>query len=203
MALRFEQLSEPWRAAFTEAIEAYLVRDSVPIGAVIVNSEGSVVARGGNDFSSDRLAHAELNALRAIQARGDRAQCEVYSTLEPCPMCTGAIRISQLRAVHFAARDPSAGSSEFLTANEFMREFPCTVNMPHDAQLETVVVSLVMEYRQRTGHRRWFERWRKYHQVGAIRGQRLFDTASHARWVAASASPESIYDEVVSMSAAV
>ena len=84
----------------------------------------------------------------------DRTQCEIYSTLEPCPMCTGAVRMSQLRAVHFAARDPSAGSTEFLTANRFMREFPCVAHTPRDALLELVIVSLLMEYRRRTGHMR-------------------------------------------------
>ena len=157
MVSRWSQLNEPWRLALEQAIAAYLEQDSAPIGAVIVNGQGQVVAQGANAFASSRLAHAELNALVALPSDADRMSCEIYSTLEPCPMCAGAIRMSQLRGVHFAAHDPSAGSAELLSANEFMREFACAVYAPQNPDLEAVIVSLVLEFRLRTGHRRWLE----------------------------------------------
>jgi len=170
MVSRWSQLNEPWRVALEQAIAAYLEQDSAPIGAAIINGQGEVIARGANAFASSRLAHAELNALVALPSDTDRSSCEIYSTLEPCPMCAGAIRMSQLRGVHFAAHDPSAGSTDLLNANEFMREFPCTIHRPQNPDLEAVIVSLVLEFRVRTGHVRWLEHWRDYHPVGASRG---------------------------------
>lgn len=114
-------------------------------------------------------------------------------------MCTGAIRMSQLGAVHFAAFDPSAGSTRLLDGNEFMREFPCVVHSPAHNELETVVVSLIVEYRYRTGHMRWLEHWRTYHSHGVAQGLKLFESGAHASWVVRSVSAQFIYEHVVSM----
>ena len=107
--------------------------------------------------------------------------------------------MSQLRGVHFAAHDPSAGSTEFLGANEFMREFPCVVHAPQNSDLEAVVVTLILEFRLRTGHPRWLERWRGYHPGGANQALHLYESSAHASWVADAATAESIYDQVVSL----
>jgi tRNA(adenine34) deaminase len=199
MVSRWSQLNEPWRVAFEQAIAAYLGQNSAPIGAAIIDGRGEVVSRGANAFASSRLAHAELNSLVALPSNTDRTACEIYSTLEPCPMCVGAIRMSQLRGVHFAARDPSAGFTDLLSANEFMREFPCAVHRPQDPDLEAVIVSLVLEFRLRTGHTRWLDHWRAYHPVAANCGLCLFESSAHSNWVARAATAESIYDQVLSM----
>ena len=197
----WDALSRPWQAAFAEAIAAYLRHGSAPIGAVVVDARGEIVARGGNGASTNRLSHAEVNALAAIPTRIDRSKCEIYTTLEPCPMCTGAIRMSQLRGVHFAAFDPSAGFTAYLQANEFMREFPCSSHPPTNIALELVIVSLVTEYRKRAGHDRWRERWTHYHPQGAACGGSLAASRAHAEWVASSLTPEQLYDHLVSVGA--
>jgi tRNA(Arg) A34 adenosine deaminase TadA len=189
-------LNQPWQAAFTEAALAYLTERSAPIGSVVVNGQGDIVARGRNAFSTNRLAHAEVNALAAIPADVNRSECELYTTLEPCPMCTGAIRMSQLRGVHFAAFDPSAGSTAFLQANEFMRAFPCLVHAPTNGDLECVIVSLVIEYRERTGHHRWRDRWDAYHPEAVARGVDLAASGAYAEWAAASLSAEQLYEHL-------
>jgi tRNA(adenine34) deaminase len=196
MSARWLELEEPWRLAFEQAITAYLERASIPIGAVIVDDRGQAVAYGANAFAVNRLAHAELNALVALPAETDRITCEIYTTLEPCPMCTGAIRQCQLRAVHFAARDPAAGSTALLQANEYMRQFPCAVRPPRHADLEAVVVALIMERRYREGHTRWLEHWRRYHPLASAHGLTLLESGAYARWVAESATAEAVFDEV-------
>jgi len=193
---RWTTLSEPWQVAFTAATAAYLTDNSAPIGAVVVNGRGEVVASGRNGMSINRLAHAEVNALSTIPREVDRSECELYTTLEPCPMCTGAIRMSQLRGVHFAAFDPIAGFTEFLQANEFMRAFPCAVHVPTNSELERVIVSLVMEYRERERHHRWRERWEAYHPEGASLGARLSVSGAYAEWISASLSAEQLYEHV-------
>jgi tRNA(adenine34) deaminase len=100
------------RLAIAEA-EAALARGEVPVGAVIVQGE-KVLARAGNkrEIDNDPTGHAELIALReAARALGGRrlTGCTLYVTLEPCPMCAGAIALSGLDAIYFGAHDPRMG----------------------------------------------------------------------------------------------
>ena len=100
------------RLAIEEARLAQLGGD-VPVGAVIVHG-GEVVARAHNEREAkgDPIAHAELLAMqRAAAALGRRRLegCTMYVTLEPCPMCAGAVALSGLDAVYFGAYDPRMG----------------------------------------------------------------------------------------------
>lgn len=86
----------------------------VPVGAVVVRN-GEIVARGRNrrETAKNALSHAELEAIGgACRALGGWRlwECELFVTLEPCPMCAGAAINSRLRRVVFGARDPKAGS---------------------------------------------------------------------------------------------
>ena len=88
--------------------------EEVPIGCVIV-SDGKIIARGYNRRNTDKntLSHAELNAIRkASKKLGDwRLEgCTMYVTLEPCPMCAGAIINARIPRVVFGAKDQKAGS---------------------------------------------------------------------------------------------
>ena len=112
-------------------------------------------------------------------------------------MCTGAIRMTQLEAVHLAARDPAAGSTELLSASEFMRKFTCTVFDPSDSMLEFASVALVLEYRTRSGHSRWREKWHSYHPAAVEVGERLAETKAYSSSFA-KANPEVIYEAVCS-----
>ena len=99
-------------AAFAEA-EAAGARGEVPIGAVVVK-DGAIVARHGNRTIelNDPTAHAEMLALReAAQAIGGQrlADCDLYVTLEPCPMCAAAIGFARIRRLVFGAYDLKGG----------------------------------------------------------------------------------------------
>ena len=87
----------------------------VPVGCLICDREGRIIGRGRNrrEEHGDATAHAEVEAIReACQATGDwRLEgCTLYVTLEPCPMCTGAIINSRIPTVVFGAREPVMGS---------------------------------------------------------------------------------------------
>ena len=86
----------------------------VPVGAVIVK-DGKIIAKGANKREKEKnaLAHAEIDAINgACKALGSWRLdgCELYVTLEPCPMCTGAILASRLSRVIFGAYDERAGA---------------------------------------------------------------------------------------------
>ena len=87
----------------------------VPVGCVIAGPDGTILGRGRNRRQEihDATAHAEMEAIRqACKALGDwRLEgCTLFVTLEPCPMCTGAIINSRIPALVFGAREPVSGS---------------------------------------------------------------------------------------------
>ena len=103
----------PIEIALEEA-RAAAVRGEVPVGAVVTDAAGAVLARAGNrvEEMNDASAHAELLALRAAAAlRGDPRlpDCTLTVTLEPCPMCAQAASFFRIRRVVFGAYDPKGG----------------------------------------------------------------------------------------------
>ena len=104
------------KEAIRQAKKAYRLEE-VPIGCVIVH-EGKIIARGYNRRNTDKstLSHAELNAIRkAAKKLGDWRieECTMYVTLEPCPMCAGALAWSQISRVVYGASDAKRGYSTF------------------------------------------------------------------------------------------
>jgi tRNA(adenine34) deaminase len=100
-----------------EQASAAAERGEVPVGAALIDEDGAVVAAFGNQVEQDRdpTAHAEMLALRAGAARlGMKrlAGCDLYVTLEPCPMCAAAISLAHIRRLYFAAYDPKSGGVE-------------------------------------------------------------------------------------------
>jgi tRNA(adenine34) deaminase len=101
--------------ALAEA-ERAAARGEVPVGCVIVAGD-AVLASDGNrcEERGDPTAHAEMLAIRAATAlRGTQrlVDCDLYVTLEPCPMCASAIALARLRRIYFAAYDPKGGGVE-------------------------------------------------------------------------------------------
>lgn len=102
------------REAITLA-EVALDAGEVPVGCVIADAAGVIVSRGQNtrERSRSALGHAELFAIdEACRARGDWRldDCTLFVTLEPCPMCTGAIINARIGCVVFGAREERFGS---------------------------------------------------------------------------------------------
>lgn len=100
-------------------VEAALAaaRGEVPVGAVIVDAAGRVLARAGNQVLADLdpTAHAEMLAIRAAaQATGSErlTDCDLYVTLEPCPMCAQALSFARIRRIYFGAGDVKGGGVE-------------------------------------------------------------------------------------------
>ncbi len=107
---------EPMRRALQLAHEA-AAKGEVPVGAVVVK-DGEVVGEGHNltRTAADPTAHAEMVAIRAAAERlGDErlTGCDLYVTLEPCPMCAGAISHARVARLYYGASDPKGGAVEY------------------------------------------------------------------------------------------
>lgn len=121
------------REALKLAREAQMAGE-VPVGAVVVCKEKIIAcARNERETSGDPTAHAEVLVLRrAAEALGTRRLegCTLYVTLEPCPMCAGAIVMAGIDAVFFGAYDPRCGCAGSLydlpEDASFGRVIPCS-----------------------------------------------------------------------------
>lgn len=143
----WEKMTEPWKACFEEAWEAYC-NGSIPIGAVIVSDKGEIISRGRNMIFEDineqriisrsRLAHAEINAIYSCEE--DIRNTTIYSTMEPCVMCFGAIVMNRITEVNYAARDGVAGGVNL--ENEFIKKRGIKIN-DYNSILE--IVQLVIK----------------------------------------------------------
>ncbi|MCC5957467.1 MAG: nucleoside deaminase [Natronohydrobacter sp.] len=97
-----------------EEARAAAARGEVPVGAVVISGQGEVLARAGNRTRElcDPTAHAELLALRAACAGLGQERltgCDLYVTLEPCPMCAAAISNARIARLYYGASDPKSG----------------------------------------------------------------------------------------------
>jgi tRNA(adenine34) deaminase len=108
--------------------------DEVPVGAVIVSFDKGIIARAHNqrELLKDPTAHAEMIAItQAAQALSSwrLENCVLYVTLEPCPMCAGAIVQARLPIVVYGAADPKAGACDTLY------QITCDSRLNHRAQV--------------------------------------------------------------------
>lgn len=119
-----------WRRCLEMALEAYTA-GSLAIASVICSESGAIIAEGRNGlFDGDRtghstrnnlLAHAELEAIGGLPtAHLSDKRIKLYTTVEPCPMCMGAIVMSPVRWVAAASRDPWAGAFGLLSKDRYL-----------------------------------------------------------------------------------
>ena len=104
-----------WMIRALELAEKAGDAGEVPVGAVIVSADGNLIAEGENrkERDKDPTAHAEILALRAAGQATQNwhlNQCTLYVTLEPCPMCAGAIAQARLRLLVYGVDDPKTGA---------------------------------------------------------------------------------------------
>lgn len=185
MGEAWKDLSLAWRACVDEAWAAYC-DGSRPIGAVIANADGDVVARGRNTTwrkdpdghrERGRLEHAELLALMSLDyAIVDPASLTLYTTTEPCPMCIGAIRISGVREVRYARPEAWSGAVALLEASDYMRRAAIKVVRPDSPELERVLIAIHVAFSmevQPLRAREVLESWRRADSQAVTAGERL------------------------------
>jgi len=137
--------------------QAQLAKDAgeVPVGAVIVH-KGEIIAEAHNEREMllDPTAHAEVLAIRRAAKRLGRRRlsgCTLYVTLEPCPMCAGAIVMSEMDSVYYGAADTKAGCAGSVYAltedPAFSKKIPSSGSLL-EAPCQEILDSFFMERRE-------------------------------------------------------
>ena len=124
----FNEIEKGFQSAFSSALRAYR-RGSTAIGCAIIDARNECVATGENSiYASDNsekinrhnLAHAEINAILKIKSGAAHVTDNIlYTTMEPCIMCFGAIVMCYYKKIRFAALDPYAGAAKLNTQNNY------------------------------------------------------------------------------------
>ena len=187
-------LTRPWQICLEEAWAAYCA-GSLPIGACVVDAQGHILSRGRNRIEETQaepphvcdntLAHAELNALLALKAeRQVRHASSLYTTTEPCPLCLGAFYMSSIRTLHFAAREPFAGSTNLLGTTPYLSRKPIKVYGPADAELEILITALAVEFELSDGvlpTSSVLQSWQQAIPAGVVLGEQLYQNGDLKR----------------------
>lgn len=146
----WDELGSPWRSALTLAWDAYR-KGTVPVGAVVVDSGGAVVARGRDavfDAAADFrgvLAHAPVVALSQLDPVERHEEKTLYTTVEPCLLCLGAAVTATVGAIRFLAPDPYAGASSTSADSEHARRLVTQISGPVGGPVEMLASVLVLE----------------------------------------------------------
>lgn len=204
-ASAWQRLPPPWQACVEEAWRSFTA-GAIPVGAVVTDEQGQIVARGRNGVGADSgplgdhpIAHAELNALFATDGGQLGRGGALYTLLEPCPACLGGFYMSGLRRLHVAAHDPLAGSLGLLGATPYMRRKPIVVTPPSDPVLACVaqalqIVERLRRYPDEPEHDPFVTHWQAHAPVATAWGLALW----HEGWLggpqAAAWSAGAVYD---------
>jgi tRNA(adenine34) deaminase len=206
----WSDLIRPWQVCFELAWEAYC-DDCIPIGAVVTDAGGNVLTRGRNRIyeknsrhgrlPGNEIAHAEVEALQALDyAKVDQHTCILYSTTEPCPMCMGTFYMSGVRTLHFAARDPYAGSINMLGTTWYLSRKPIKVYGP-DPALESTIMSLFVEQELGFHAGKFLEGlfWEMYEMTipeGISLGRRLYEQGELKTMRKSGMAARDVYDRL-------
>lgn len=183
-------LSTPWQVGLELAWESYC-EGSVPIGAVITKPNGEIVSKGrnrlagppssaGNRITGGRLSHAEINALLGLDyASIDPYSLKLYTTVEPCPLCIGAICMAGIKSVRYAARDAYSGSVNVLHASPYLRSKRIDAFGPENSDLETIVHMIQVAGQLERAHPRMarvLDAWSAVYAEDVRLGRALFES---------------------------
>jgi tRNA(Arg) A34 adenosine deaminase TadA len=149
-AAAWDDLELGWRTAFTQAWIAFC-KGSFPVGAALVDAEGALIAAGRNrifdpgdeDLAGSLLAHAEVAALRHLSIENRHDDATLFSTLEPCLFCMGAVVICRVGTVRYAGADAYGGATRLpSTLNAQTSRYRIQIDGPMDGSLGRLAAAI-------------------------------------------------------------
>ena len=190
--MMFADIDKGFQIAFEQGWIAYR-KGNVPIGAAIMAPDGSMAATGQNQIfaagdgkvSLHGIAHAEINAILKLSAITDPCLHEnirsytLYSTMEPCPACFGAIVMGNIRHLKFAARDRFAGATAMNDSIAYIRNKKINVEGPFEV-MEAVHIAMqtCYELERQTHAEVLLDSWSQACMEGVEIGVRLHETGA-------------------------
>jgi len=158
----WRDLDKPWQRAFELAWESYR-NDTIPIGAIIINNTGEIIAEGRNrifDKNSDNalagtyMAHAEMTAMMQLKEdeHPDIRSYTLLTTMEPCPMCFCTMLMMHICDLKYAARDGFAGATALKDKMDYIRNKRMEINRESDG-LEAFQLILQTSFEYIRNHR--------------------------------------------------
>lgn len=203
------KLEQPWRECFRLAWESFR-KGSIPIGAVVTDQTGRIVGTGrSQQFESSgnsgeiyrhKLSHAELNALLQFSQfdHPDIHKYTLYATVEPCPLCFGALVMSNVRALKFASRDRYAGSTNLVGGNAYIQSKNIMIEGPFEGlEYFQTILNTVFELKNSPNPDRLLDCWKKDCPDGVKAGMNYYKTGMIDKWIEANTGVEEIFDNVM------
>ena len=209
----WSDLTTPWQVCLALSWESYC-EGSIPIAAVIVDSDQRILSQGrnraggqgsssGREISGGPLAHAELNALLNLDFGAvNPSDLRLYTTVEPCPLCIGAICMAGIKQVHFAAWDGWAGSTNLLQSSYYLRSKQILAHGPEDQRLETLVQMLQVACEIHQRHPRFLEFlevWRSGNRRNTELGERLYRSGELGKMRESGVQIQELVDRLAEM----
>lgn len=209
----WSDLEKGFQLAFAEGWEAYK-NDTIPIGVAILDTEGNLMSTGQNQIFTagsgliqhHQLAHAEINAILKLSEinhptiRENIRTYTLYSTMEPCPLCFGAIIMGSIRHLKYAARDTYAGATAINDTLPYAQRKKITVTGPFP-EAEMVQIALQFEFELRRGRPHavavFRETWGDICPKGIEIGQHLHD--HHTLPNMADSEIQTVYDHIINL----
>ena len=150
----WDNIEKGFQAAFEEAWESYKNK-TIPIGVAILDKHDNIMATGRNQVNSEgtglikfhQIAHAEINAILNLseinneEVHNNIRTFTLYSTMEPCPLCFGAIVMGSIRNVKYAARDNYAGAAKLNESIDYIKNKKISINGPY-YELEKIQIAM-------------------------------------------------------------
>ena len=208
----WNNIDHGFQIAFNEAWDAYR-NNTCPIGVAILDADGNIMATGRNQVNADgdgqlkyhQIAHAEINAILNLSEVNDETihknirTYTLYSTMEPCPLCFGAIVMGSIRNVKYAARDNWAGAAALNNSIDYIKGKNISVSGPFE-ELEMVQIAIQTYYELQTRNPRTVDillsSWRQICNTGVAVGEVLYEKQILDKMIHQSFSD--IYDIIVS-----
>ncbi|MCB2288949.1 nucleoside deaminase [Clostridium sp. CS001] len=206
----WSDLNGIWKEAFSLAWESYS-KNTIPIGAVIVDLQGNIVSRGRNRIYDEEsknplagtyMAHAEMTAMITLKEKEhpDIKKYTLYTTMEPCPMCFGTMVMMGIRTLRYAARDGFAGAAELNDKMDYIHNKQINIHRS-GSELEVFQICIQASYEYTRKHDRIEEildSWRSYCSDGVDLAKNLYKDGYFKNAIATNKSIEEIYDYVIS-----
>lgn len=205
----WSDLNDIWKESFSLAWKSFK-RHTIPIGAVIVDSQGNIIARGRNrifdkeskhPLSGTCMAHAEMTAMSTLKEKDhpDIKKYTLYTTMEPCPMCFGAMVMMGIRNLKYAARDGFAGATEINNKMDYIHNKKIEIDMD-SSELEVFQICLQTAFEYDRKHKRIediLDSWRVYCNDGVTLAKSLFEKEYFKDALYKNKSIQEVYDEVI------